>query len=334
LATTQDASIGLAVESAYGTYATPTRFIEFTTETLDWAKSVKQGAGLRVGSRVARSGRRVVASAAGTGDITLECNSKGMGLLWQACLGTGASTLVSGTTYQQVFTLGDNPPSLTVQKGLPQVGGTVDPYTFVGSMVSQYTFTFPNADICTLQAALDLGDLKTATPYAAPSYPTGGSLFHFAGGSISSGTLTAPTATALASGTTPIADVRSGTVVVNNNLTIDRYNFGGKGRKSQPTVGLRQITGTLVVEYDSTTWRDAVMTDTPMSLVLNFTTPTALSSGVETLQIVLPEVKFDSPMPQTNATSLITTTLAFTALDNLTAAQPIWVVTRTSDAAL
>jgi hypothetical protein len=44
-----------------------------------------------------------------------------MGLLWQALLGTGTSTLVSGSTYQQVFTLGDNPSSLTLQKGVVEI---------------------------------------------------------------------------------------------------------------------------------------------------------------------------------------------------------------------
>lgn len=333
MASPQDASIGLAVESTYKTGVTPTRFLEFTDESLNWNKNIKQGQGLRVGGRVARSARRVVPSADGSGDFTLECISKGMGLVWQACLGTGASTLVSGSTYQQVFTLGDTPSSLTVQKGLPEAGGTVDAYTFLGCMVSQWTLNFPNADIANLQVSLDAGDMTTATAYASPSYPTTPSLFHFANGTISSGTLTSPTTTALASGTTTVADVRGGSVSVNNNLAVDRLNFGGAGRKSKPTIGLREITGSLTVEYDTNTWRDAVLNETPMALILTFT-GAALTTGVETLQVVIPEIKFDSPLSQANGTDLITTDLSFAGLDNLTAAQPIWVVTRTADTAL
>ena len=333
MATTQDASIGLAVETTYGTSVTPSRFLEFTDESLTFNKNIKQGAGLRVGGRVARSARRVIPSADASGDVTLEATSKGMGMVWQACLGSGSSTLVSTGVYQQVFTLGDTPPSLTVQKGLPQAGGTVDAYTFLGAMVSQWTFNFPNADIATLQFSLDAKDVTTATAYAAPTYPTSPTLFHFAGGSISTGTLTAPTTTVLASGATPLADVRGGSVQVNNNLATDRLNFGGGGRKTKPTVGLREITGSLTVEYDTTSWRDAVLQDTPMNLVLTFT-GSALTTGNETLQVVIPEIKFDSPLSQANGTDLITTDLSFVGLDNLTAAQPIWVVTRTSDAAL
>jgi hypothetical protein len=87
------------------------------------------------------------------------------------------------------------------------------------------------------------------------------------------------------------------------------------------------------VEYTNATFRDAVLNETPMSLVLTFT-GAALTTGTETLQVVLPEVKFDNQLPQTNGTDLIVQSMNFAVLDNLTAAQPIWVVTRTSDTAL
>lgn len=332
MATPQDVSLGFGTESTYKTGVTPTRWPEFTEESLNWDKSIKQGVGLRVGARVARSGRRVVTSAQGSGDFTMEATSKGMGLLWSYALGSGTSTLVSGTTYQQVFTLGDAPSSFTLQKGQVRADGTVDPYTFLGSMVSQWQFNFPNDDIASLTMSIDAGDLTTATAYAAPSYAASPTLFHFAGGSISTGTLTAPTSTALASAATPLAYVRGGSVSCNHNLS-SRFSFGGAGRKDKPTVGLREISGSMDVEYNSTTFRDAVINETPMCLVLTFT-GAALSTGTETLQVVLPEVKFDNQLPQTNGTDLVVQSMNFAVLDNLTAAQPIWVVTRTSDNAL
>lgn len=333
MASTQDSSIGIVTESTYKTYVAPTRWYEFTDESLNWDKSIKQGVGLRVASRVARSARRVVTTAQGAGDFTVEATSKGMGLLWQACLGTGTSTLVSGSTYQQVFTIGDTPSSLTVQKGLVRADGTVDAYSFLGCMVSGWEFNAPNDDIATLQVSLDAGDLSTAQTYVAPSYASSPTLFHFAGATLSTGTLTAPTTTTLASGSSTLANVRNLTVSVNNNIAADRYNFGGSGRKDKPTGGLREISGSLDVEYASATFRDAVINDTAMALILTFT-GAALSTGNETLQIVLPEVKFDSSLAQANGTDLITTGMSFQVLDNLTAAQPIWVVHRTADTAL
>lgn len=333
MATTQDASIGIGTESTYKTGVTPVRWFEYLDESLDWNKNIKQGKGLRVGGRVARSGRRVVPTADGGGDFSMECTSRGMGLLWSFLLGAGTSTLLSGSTYQQVFTLADTLPSFTLQKGLPQLGGTVDPYTYLGCTADSFEVDLVNADIATVKATIDAGDLTTATAYAPPTYAAAPNLFHFQNATLSTGTLTAPTATTLASSGTPIADVRGMTLAVNHNTKQDRYNFGGGGRKAKPTVGLRAISGKMDVEYDSTTFRDAVLNETPMAIVATYTAG-ALSTGTETLQIVLPEIKFDTEMPKTNSTDLILQSMAYEVLDNLTAAQPIWIVTRTADTAL
>lgn len=334
MTSTQDCSLGLGVETVYGTPVVQTRWVEYLDESLDFKKSVKQGLGLRVGGRVARSIKRVVPTADGGGDFSMECTAKGMGLLWAACMGSGTSTLVSASTYQQVFTLADSPSSLTLQKGLPQLGGTVDAYTFPGCTVSQFDLDFANGDIVKLKATIDAKDMLTATAYAAPSYAaTPNNLFHFAGGSISTGTLTSPTTIILGAGVTPVADVRGGTISVNHNIKGDRFNLGGAGRKAKPTTGLRAITGKIDVEYDSTTFRDAVLGDTPMNLVLTWTAG-ALTTGLETLQVVIPEVKFDSEIAKTNGTDLIIQSMAFQGLDNLVASQPMWIVSRTADIAL
>lgn len=335
MSTILDASIGIAAETTYNTAVTVSRWVEFTDEDMDWDKNVKQGQGLRVGSRTARSARRVVPTAEGKGSVTMEAISKGMGLWWQAALGTSTSTLVSGSTFQQVHTLTTSSlqPSITLQKGSPEVGGTIDAQTYSGVTVESWELNFPNADIATVKYNLDACNITTATAYATPSYATTPNLFHFSNGTIASGTLTAPTTTALASGTTTIANVRGGSIEVNNNLGTDRQNVGGGGRKKQPYVGLAEITGSLDAEYDSVTFRDAVLNETPLLLILNFTGG-ALSTGVEQLQVVIPEIKFDSELPKTNGTDLIVQGMKFAGLDNLSAAQPIWVVTRTADAAL
>jgi hypothetical protein len=331
--TTQDCSVGIGVESTFGTKVTPTRWYEFVSETLDFRKNVVQGKGLRVSSRVARSGRRVVTTSDAGGDIVVEAISKGMGLLWQACLGSGTSTLVSASVFQQVFTLGDAPSSLSVQKGIPNASGTVDVFDYVGAMVDSWEFTFGNADVPTLRATLDCKDVTAGGAYTAPSYASGANLFSFAGAALATGTLTAPTATALGSAATAIANVRGGSIACANNLRGDRYNIGGGGKKAQQLVGLREITGKLDVEFTDTTMRAAVLADTPMSLVLTYTGG-ALTTGNEILQVIVPEIKLDGELPKSNGGDLPIQSVSFTGLDNLTAAQPIWVVTRTADTAL
>jgi len=327
MTTPQDCSVGLGVESVYGTAVARTRWFEFLDESFNFVKNVKQGVGLRVGSRVARSGRRVVASAEGSGDLTIEAVTKGLGLLWQLGLGSGTSTLVSAGLYQQVFTLGDVMPSATIQKGIPRADGTVDAYTFTGCMVESLTIDCPNADNVKVKTSWNAKDMTTATAYTAPSYATGPSVFTFAHGAVYSGALTAPTATALGSAATPVASIRSGSITIKHNLKTDRYNCGGGGRKEKPFAGVREISGSLVAEYADTAFRDAIVNDTSMTLVKTFT------SGADALQIVIPDVRFDGDIVKAS-TDLAMQELKWTGLDGLTAAQPIWIVCRTADTAL
>ena len=327
MTTPQDCSVGLGVESVYGTAVARTRWFEFLDESFNFVKNVKQGVGLRVGSRVARSGRRVVASAEGSGDLTIEAVTKGLGLLWQLGLGSGTSTLVSAGLYQQVFTLGDAMPSATIQKGIPRADGTVDAYTFTGCMVESLTIDCPNADNVKVKTSWNAKDMTTATAYTAPSYATGPSVFTFAHGAVYSGALTAPTATALGSAATPVASIRSGSITIKHNLKTDRYNCGGGGRKEKPFAGVREISGSMVAEYADTAFRDAIVNDTSMTLVKTFT------SGADVLQVVIPDVRFDGDTVKASL-DLAMQDLKWTGLDGLTAAQPIWIVCRTADTAL
>ena len=327
MTTPQDCSVGLGVESVYGTAVARTRWFEFLDESFNYVKSVKQGVGLRVGSRVARSARRVVASAEGSGDLTIEAVTKGLGLLWQLGLGSGTSTLVSAGLYQQVFTLGDVMPSATIQKGIPRADGTVDAYTFTGCMVESLTIDCPNADNVKVKTSWNAKDMTTATAYTAPSYATGPSVFTFAHGAVYSGALTAPTATELGSAATPVASIRSGSITIKHNLKTDRYNCGGGGRKEKPFAGIREISGSLVAEYADAAFRDAIVNDTSMTLVKTFT------AGADVLQIVIPDVRFDGDIVKAS-TDLAIQDIKWTGLDGLTAAQPIWIVCRTADTAL
>ena len=327
MTTPQDCSVGLGIESVYGTAVARTRWFEFLDESFNFVKNVKQGVGLRVGSRVARSGSRVVASAEGSGDLTIEAVTKGLGLLWQLGLGSGTSTLVSAGRYQQVFTLGDVMPSATIQKGIPRADGTVDAYTFTGCMVESLTIDCPNADNVKVKTSWNAKDMTTGAAYTAPSYATGPSVFTFAHGAVYSGALTAPTATALGSAATPVASIRSGSITIKHNLKTDRYNCGGGGRKEKPFAGIREISGSLVAEYADAAFRDAIVNDTSMTLVKTFT------AGLDVLQIVIPDVRFDGDIVKAS-TDLAIQDIKWTGLDGLTAAQPIWIVCRTADTAL
>src|SRR5690606_7286252 len=118
-----DASIGLKKETTYGTYATPNVFPEPVSDTLDVAITVTEGAGLRVGSRVARSARRRQSKFEPGGNIEVEAASSGLGVFLGAAFGAVTNTEIPVSTgvYQQVHTpkADDFLDSYTIQKGIP-----------------------------------------------------------------------------------------------------------------------------------------------------------------------------------------------------------------------
>lgn len=338
MAALSDASLGIANESTFKTYATPTRWPEVLTPEADVNKSVKQGKGLRVGSRVDRSARRVVSSADASVKHGIELTSRGMGLFWESVLGVGTSTLVSGSTYQQLFTpsTGTTVPSRTVQTGVVDATGSVNAVSYLGCMVSSWDLEIPNDDFALLSLQWDAADYTTAQAYAAPSYAASPSMFHF--GVVSAvtigGTVTVPTTTALASGGTANTAIRSVKLSGDNQASRSRLNFGGAGRKSRQLVGDLKLTGELEIEYVDNTTRDAFLNDTALSLSVTMTTTEALSTGFATFQLVLPEIKLNGEIPKANGYDVVVAKVPFDVLDNLVAAAPIYVAHRTADSAL
>jgi hypothetical protein len=229
---------------------------------------------------------------------------------------------------------------MTIQKGVPNAAGTVDPYTFAGCTATNAEIMAENGGIVKLktswiaQSVTQGGSGNFA--YQATSYPNPvPSLFHFAQGAVTlGGSVTAPTTTALASGGTAVANVRAFSLTIDNKVTEDRYTFNNAGKMSQPTVGLRDIKGKMTVEYTDTTVPAADLADTELAVTLTFTSGETLSTGTAQMQIVLPAIRLNGQIPTVNDPNLVTFDFDFDVLDNLTAAQPIWVVLRTSDAAL
>jgi hypothetical protein len=316
MAIPQEVSIGVVAESTYKTGVVVTTFYEPTDESLDFMLNTVQGAGLRVGKIGDYSDRRVVPTKQGSGDFTIECITKSMGKLLQAALGTGVGTVIISPAYLQNFTPGNTPASLTVQKATIEAGGTVDPVTFLGCMVSDWELAIPNAGLATFKTSLDIGDIATATAYAAPSYPASAALYHWANASFSTGTYTAGTTTTLATCATPMTNVRSLNVTGKNNLTNDRFNGGG-ATKSKPLPGKREFGGTIVLEYDSTTFRDAYLAQTVISVIGKITAG-SVGASTETLQVNLPAIKLDKGIAQANGDGLVTVSHDFTALDDRT----------------
>lgn len=342
--TTQlDAQIGFKKQVDFATPATPDTFVEFTAEDIDYPITFAQGAGARVGQRVDYADRRVPVKYEANGSFTVEVMTKGLGKLIEAALGgTGTSTLIAGSAYQQLFvpTTTDYLSCYTIQKGIPPLGGGASSAMTVDGMVcSGFELAGKNAAIPTLKFNWTGRSLATGTALATASYPAAVVPMSFVGGSVTvGGTITVPTTTSL--GTSSVAgsvNVRDFTLTYANGLDANGWNFGGAGKRTRlPALGKRAITGSLTVEYDTNVLRDAWIAGTSLGLILTFQAATAISgANYPTFQITIPVINLDGELPKVGTPGeVVTQTVPFTVLDGRVAAQPFYVAIVTAETAI
>lgn len=333
-----DHQVGYAVESVYGTPVTPTRFVEWDLDASEHAYDPKriQGSGMQVGGGGFNRADRSV-SVIGQSSLTLglDMQSKGLGTLLKALVGTGVSTLVSGTAYQQLFTTnltGALLDSLTMQYGIVRSdsGGTVDPYTYPGCTCTGFELSCEVGNVVKLKAEFDAQPPATATALATASYPSLFAPFHFGQGAVTiGGVVTNPTTSALASGGTAVTSARGATLSVDNGANTDRWRFGGR---NQPRTGKRSAKIKTTLEYDSATIRDALLGHSTVPVTVTWTSTEALSVGFAQLQIVAPACKIPSgSFPQPSEDPVYD--VEFDVLQP-SSGSALYVVLRTADAAL
>ncbi len=321
-----DYALEVAPESTFGTAGTPWRGTDFTGESLQAKKETKSSESLRPGLMGART--RGVTWQEGGGSTEHEAVARGMGLLWQALMGSGTSTMVSTGLYQQVFTFSSTPPaSLTLRKSIPQLNGTTwGQFTFTGAMATGFELSIGSKDILKLKADwLTKFPTSSTTTTLAPTYPASAPLLTFAGAALSTGTLVAPTATALATAPTTVC-VRDFSVKVDQAYKAREGTCTGGQPGKGGSADLRKVDGSVTMEYDSTTYTDLILSDASISLIATFT------NGADQLQVVLPDIKLNGDLPTPTKGDLVTHKIPFEAFHS--AAQMMWVVIRTPDTAL
>jgi hypothetical protein len=337
MATLLDAQVGFKKQTAFGTPIVVDRFIEALADTKhSFDPMVIQGMGLRVSSRYARSARRLAGTGRGEVSLKMELTSKGLGTLLELIAGTSESTLVSGTTFQQrhrPVLATPFMPVATIQLGIPRTdaSGTVDAYTYSDCAVKSFSIDVPdNENPPTLEAVFWAASVATATALASASYVTTPTLFSpTTGVTTLGGTLTAPTATALATGGTAATNIRGWTLDVDLGL-VERPRVGGWQR---PPVGAPKAVLKVKQDYDATTARDAMLAQALTSFSGSFTGG-ALSAGTERIELDIPTMAIDQDaFPDlTNGDGSIPE-ITYSVLDNLTDDE-WYIVTRTADNAL
>jgi hypothetical protein len=306
------AQLGIATETTYGTFVAPTKFLEFTKESLVLKKTTAQSSGIAAGRLMALSSRRVVTQIEAGGSLELEVSNKGMGPLLQALMGTTVTPVQQGATtaYLQTHALGDQTgKSLTIQKGMPLTTGTVVDKSFVGCKIVSAEFSCGSGEMLSSSWEIDAKDCDETQTLAAASY-SAMSPFGFHQMAVKIGTYGSEAA---------LDGVRKASLKIERPAATDRFYAGAAGRKKEPLPNdLVKVTGSLEMDYVSTTIDDLHTSDGGTSLVWEFIGPLIAATHFETFRIKVPVIKFDDAPPTIEGHGIVRPTFNFTGLFDLT----------------
>lgn len=316
------AQFGCAEESTYGTGVTPTRFLEFNSEKMQVEVQTPESMGLRVTQRALRTDRFTRYISGGSGTVEFDVMNKGFGLIFKHCLGSNNITTVGTLPRLHTCNLADHGAlnGLTVQIGKPDNTGTVRPWNFLGSKVTEWELTQELDDFLKLALTLDARSLDKASPaLASASYATSASPYD-----------STQCVIQIAGSTVP---VRKFSLKQNNAVKTDRRFIQGSGLKSNPIPNdFVEITGEVEFEYTSNTAHDRITSGTTAALTATWTGALIEVSHNFSITISLPAVRFEGDDPQVDGPDVVTQSYKFKALDDGSGAtSPISLVYKTTD---
>lgn len=310
-------SLGLAEEVTYGTYVAPDRWHEPIGEvSLKLSTTKYQGGGVAAGRLVQPGSMRVETSRSASGSIPLEVRNTKMGRLLKHIFGTTPTPTLQNTStgYLSAFTLADNfGKILTGQVGIPDAGGTVRPYTFLGGKIISAEFACSVDQPLTVTLEMDFRDVSEAQSLAAVSYTTGQKPFHFAQWAPKLGTVSSEAA---------VQGVRGFSLKVERPQDTGRQYGGNAGLKAEP-IGNDwvKVSGTVDVDYITKgDFADRFAAGTSTSMVHEFTGASLGGSPTisELFRLRCPMTFFDEGTPTMGSNGVITTSYPFVVQNDLT----------------
>lgn len=331
------ATLGFAPETAYATFAAPTRFVTFEKEQFKLKKNIVQSKALHGGLYELASRRAYTTHTVG-GSLDIDLYDRGLGLLWKQALGSTPTITQNGTSgvYTTVHTPGDTTgTSLSFQVGRPQTNGTLVPFSYAGVKVTDWTLQIATSQVGKLMFTLDGASEVTSQPVTAPSYVPS-NMLHFAEAKLLiGGTVTTTGGVASVTGASSYATVKSASIKHQLGMDVARFFLGANGQKSEPLANaFRAITGQLDIEFENLTDAyNAFAADTPLALQLNFTGPVIGGGLNSSVQVLIPQVYFEEGTPTVDGPTILHTQVNFTGLDDGTD-PPIQVTTVSLDSAL
>lgn len=311
-------SIGIAPESSYGTYTAPNRWYKPTGE-VSWKKSktTYQGGGVAAG-RLAQPGLgRVVTNRAAAGSLPMEVSKGKMGVLLQQIFGSTPTPTLQNTStgYLQEHSLVDNRGRFfTGQVGLPDTGGTIRPYSFLGGKIISAEFACSVSQPLMVTLECDFRDVVETETLAAVSYTVGQEQpFHFAQWTPKLGTYDSEAA---------VQGVRGFTFKIARPQDSERFYGGNAGLKSEPLMNdWVQVGGSVDVDFATKgDFADRYAGDTSTAMVHEFIGSSLGGAPTisETFRLRAAQVFFDEGTPNLSGPGIVTTSFNWVAQNDLT----------------
>lgn len=172
----------------------------------------------------------------------------------------GAPTTSAGTkegTYKHVFKVGDEIPSLTVEKGFPDIGLF---FQYTGTKFNKFSLTAQVGNNETTYTVDTMASNETEAKSTAAASPTSLKLMRF--NNVNA---------AVKEGGTALATCRKMQVDINNNLDGDTYCLNGSSIRPSINEGLAEVTGSIETLFEDDTQLQKAMNSTETSLELAFT---------------------------------------------------------------
>jgi len=321
--------VGYSVESVYGTFVAPAKFLRARSYEAKRVAQRVQGDGIQAGSLGDLGAFYVETTQAGTGTMAFDVQTVLQGPLLQTLMGTSVTpaVVVTGSAWGQTHTLADTyGKSLTFQVGAPYRGGaTVRPHTLTGVKVTGAEFS---CDVAGLLQSTFTFDAKTWTDTQSLASASYVASRVFAGGG--NGTTTRMSVKMGTFGSeAAVAGVKSVSCKIDRPLQVDDYTSSLAGLKNEPVLnGPSQVAGSITCDWlDTAVFQDIANSNASTNLVLEWVDTVALSgSTFPTFRINVPGVFITQDTQAVAGREVLSNQWNFTWKDDGTHLPSIYVI--------
>lgn len=311
-------------EVTWGTAVTPTRAIEFNSESLKKDITWLEPNALHTGIKYKRASRIRQSRTSIAGDFAFDLNTLGMGMLVKNMLASSVTTttLVSGSAYKQVHVPGDfRGLGMTVQVGRPEANsGNVKPFTFAGCKISKWDFSLKDNDTPNIKCTVDGRSESTATALATASYLTGATTYDFSQATLKLGgtAATASGETTITGGTAVATIVKDITISGSAPMDAQRFGLGNAGLKAEQLEnGIPTITGKLAAEFNQAELYSVFANNTTTALELDLT-GAAIGGSNYLFSVIIPAIKLKVAAPTVTGPAIVQMSTDFEAYSDET----------------